>query len=92
LNSIFHAFNFEDLPASDKDPISPYLDDVKNSDIYIGLIGAVPGKPNEDSLSPTDLEFKVTLKQPHGDTFVYIKDTTTERDEKFVLAENDHRV
>ncbi len=87
LNSIFDAFIFEDSPASGKDPISAYINKVKNSDIYIGLIGDIHGTPNEEGLSPTELEFQSFIEvNPHGDTFIY-KDTKTERDagtQKFI--------
>lgn len=82
LKDIFEIFLFEDLPATGKNPISAYITEVKNSDIYIGLIGNVYGTPNKDGLSPTELEFQSFIEaNPHNDTFIYIKDTTIERDE-----------
>ena len=34
------VFLFEDVPAKGRSPVDVYLDEVKGSDIYIGLIGA----------------------------------------------------
>ena len=33
------VFLFEDMPSRDKSPVDVYLDEVRASDIYIGLIG-----------------------------------------------------
>jgi len=42
----------------------------------------VYGTPNDEGLSPTELEFQTFIEaNPHNDTFIYIKDTTNERDE-----------
>lgn len=82
LEDIFDIFLFEDLPAIGRDPVSAYLNEVENSDIYIGIIGSVYGTPNEEGISPTELEFQRFIEtNPHNDTFIYIKDISTERDE-----------
>jgi len=82
LNDIFNVFLFEDSPANGKDPVTSYIEKVEKSDIYIGLIGNVYGTPNDDGLSPTELEFQsFNEANPHNDTVIYIKDSNTERDE-----------
>lgn len=39
LNEYFDVFLFEELPAAGKDPVSSFLEKVKKSHIYIGLLG-----------------------------------------------------
>jgi ATP-dependent DNA helicase RecG len=74
LNNIFDVFIFEDLPANSRDPISTYIKEVENSDIYIGLIGSVYGVVGEDGFSPTEREFQSFISaNPHNDVFMFIK-------------------
>jgi len=57
LRQFFHVFLFEDLPPADQRPDDVYLDEVKNSAIYVGIFGDQYGWENEDGLSPTEREF-----------------------------------
>ena len=73
LNDIFDVFLFEDLPANSRDPVSTYIKEVENSDIYIGLIGSVYGMVRE-GFSPTEREFQSFISaNPHNDVFMFIK-------------------
>lgn len=84
LKDIFDVFLFEDLPASSKDPVSKYIGEVEKSDIYIGLIGNIYGKPGPEGLSPTELEFQSFVNtKPHNDRFIFIRGREdTDREEK----------
>ena len=57
MRRFFDVFLFEDVPASDRRPDSLYLDEVEQSDIYIGLFGDDYGSEDTDGISPTEREF-----------------------------------
>lgn len=57
LRRFFQVFLFEDLPASDRRADQVYLDEVKRSTIYIGLLGNEYGPEDAQGLSPTEREF-----------------------------------
>ncbi len=62
LRDFFDVFLFEDLPAKGKFPILTYLKEVRNSDIYIGLLGNQYGVKGNDGLSATEREFRLFTK------------------------------
>ena len=39
MRRFFDVFLFEDVPASDRRPDALYLDEVEQSDLYVGLFG-----------------------------------------------------
>ena len=53
----FDVFLFEDMPASDRRPDSLYLDEVEQSDLYVGLFGNDYGFEDAEGVSPTEREF-----------------------------------
>ena len=57
MRRFFDVFLFEDVPASDRRPNSLYLDEVEQSDIYVGLFGDDYGSEDADGISPTEQEF-----------------------------------
>jgi len=57
LRKFFDVFLFEDLPASDRRADEVYLEEVKSSDIYVGLFGNQYGAENGNGKSPTHKEF-----------------------------------
>ena len=57
MRRFFDVFLFEDVPASDLRPDSLYLDEVEQSDIYVGLFGDAYGSEDADGISPTEREF-----------------------------------
>lgn len=57
MRRFFDVFLFEDVPASDRRPDSLYLDEVEQSDIYVGLFGNDYGFEDADGISPTEREF-----------------------------------
>ena len=68
------VFLFEDLPASDNHPESLYLDEVKQSDVYVGLFGNNYGN-EEAGISPTEREFdQATASGIHRLIFVKGRD------------------
>lgn len=57
MQKFFDVFLFEDVPASDRRLDSVYLDEVGQSDIYVGLFGNDYGSEEADGISPTEREF-----------------------------------
>ena len=57
MRLFFDVFLFEDVPASDRRPDALYLDEVEQSDLYVGLFGNDYGTEDEDGISPTEREF-----------------------------------
>ncbi len=57
MRRFFDVFLFEDVPASDRRPDALYLDEVKQSDLYVGVFGNDYGSEDKDGISPTEREF-----------------------------------
>ncbi|MCW1734266.1 Fic family protein [Anaerorudis cellulosivorans] len=57
LGRFFEPFIFEKLPARDIKVSKAYLQQVKISDVYLGLFGKEYGFENKEGISPTELEF-----------------------------------
>ena len=71
MRRFFDVFLFEDTPASDRRPDSLYLDEVEQSDIYVGLFGDNHGSEDADGISPTEREFdQATASDVHRLIFV----------------------
>ena len=84
-NNYFEVFIFEDTPANGISPQKIYLDKVRDSDIFIGLIGENYGNKNENGISATEEEFnEFTKGQNKSNTYMFIlenikKDKSTEK-------------
>jgi ATP-dependent DNA helicase RecG len=80
----FDVFLFEEVPASRQRPDFIYLEEVKDSEIFIGILGKKYGNVYEEGLSPTEKEFKTFIEHnPHNDIFIFVKGSNDEsRDEK----------
>ncbi len=71
MRRFFDVFLFEDVPASDRRPDSLYLDEVEQSDLYIGLFGNDYGFEDTEGISPTEREFdQATVSGVHRLIFV----------------------
>ena len=57
LGTFFNTFIFEEVPANTLSPGKVYLTEVKESDIYIGLLGKAYGYEDEMGVSPTEREY-----------------------------------
>lgn len=83
LRNFFEVFLFEDTPAKRESPVTSYLKEVDNSDIYIGIIGKEYGVKGKDGLSPTEREFRRFIKKPEKEALIFIKgrdDSKRDRD------------
>ncbi len=71
MRRFFDVFLFEDVPASDRRPDSLYLDEVEQSEIYVGLFGDTYGSEDAEGISPTEREFdQATASGVHRLIFV----------------------
>ncbi len=84
LKSFFYTFIFEKISATSIAPELVYVEEVKRSDIYIGLLGKTYGFEDESGISPTEKEYN-TAKGAQLTRWIYILNTTEKR------AENEER-
>jgi predicted HTH transcriptional regulator len=57
LRQFFRVFLFEDLPPADRKTDDVYLEQIKESPIYLGIFGNEYGREDKDGLSATEKEF-----------------------------------
>lgn len=62
LGTFFEVFLFEETTAQNRSAQSVYLDEVRNSDIYIGLFGAEYGFEDAEGVSPTEREYDLATE------------------------------
>ncbi len=74
IRDFFVPFLFESLPAGGIDAVSTYLKEVKNSDIYLGILGSKYKTTNEDGISPTEMEYDAFIEHVNdGEVLIFIK-------------------
>lgn len=73
INKFFEPFLFEDLPAQGLDAVSSFLERVKSSDIYIGILGNSYGSKNDDGISASELEYDTFLETVNGEVLIFVK-------------------
>ena len=73
LSKFFDVFLFEELPALSRQADAVYLDEVKHSDIYLGLFGKEYGVEDYEGMSATDKEFLLATRLGKV-RLVFIKD------------------
>lgn len=79
LREHFDVFLFEDDPARGKSSEKSYLEEVRKSDIYIGVLGDRYGGSDKGKMSPTETEFREAQKK-HKVVLIYIKGENGARD------------
>ena len=62
LGTFFEVFLFEETTAQNRSAQSVYLDEVRNSDIYIGLFGTEYGFEDAEGVSPTEREYDLATE------------------------------
>ena len=88
MRRFFDVFLFEDVPASDRRPDALYLDEVKQSDLYVGLFGNDYGTEDEDGISPTEREFdQATASGIHRLIFVKGTDDSIRKPKMLALIQ-----
>ena len=91
LGRYFDPFIFEELPAQDNSAQEAYLDEVADSDIYLGLYGERYGYEDDEGISPTEREYDAATKHSLY-RIVLLKDATSrhEKEEQLInKAEHD---
>lgn len=91
LGRYFEPCIFEELPAQDCSAQRAYLDDVANSDIYLGLFGEKYGCEDAEGVSPTEREYDMATKH-NVYRMVLLKDVSSRQPKEEKLkdkAEND---
>ena len=63
LGQFFEVFLFENLPAKDKSATEAYLDEVRQSDIYLGIFGKEYGFEDREGISPTEHEYDLASSE-----------------------------
>ena len=76
LSEYFDVFLFEDSPAKSKSAQTAYLEEVRKSDIYIGILGQQYGGVEKGKISPTEGEFR-EARAKHKEILIYIKGQNT---------------
>lgn len=86
LRSFFKPVIFEKLPAVSHAPNKVYLDEVRQSQIYVGLIGTDYGYEDAQGVSPTEREYDYAETQ-QLERWIYIKEieekTRHEKEQQF---------
>lgn len=82
IRDFFVPFLFENLPAGGRNPVSTYLDEVKNGDIYLGILGNKYGNIGDDGISATEREYDAFIEHVNGgEVLILIKgDNNISRD------------
>ena len=74
FNEFFDVFLFEDVPATRRRPDFTYIGEVKNSNIFIGILGNKYGSKDADGISPTEKELRTFIEHsPHNEIFIFVK-------------------
>ncbi len=81
LMEYFDVFLFEDAPAKSRSAETAYLEEVRKSDIYIGILSQQYGGAGKGKISPTEAEFR-EAKTKHKDILIYIKGENGANDKK----------
>lgn len=72
LREHFDVFLFEDYPAKDKSSEKAYIDEVRDCDIYVGILGYKYRIVTREKISPTEAEFREAQKKQKI-ILIYIK-------------------
>jgi len=81
LSEYFEVFLFEDVCAKSKSAESIFLGEVRDSDIYIGIIGQQYGSVGQSGISSTEEEYRQAKKLAKT-VLVYIKGENGAKDKK----------
>lgn len=81
LKEYFKVFLFEDVPAKSKSAEKVFLEEVKGSDIYIGIFGNEYGRTGKDGLSATEKEYS-EAKKTDKERLAFLKGGDLKREDK----------
>ena len=72
LGKFFEPFIFENVPAANHLPSNVFLNELEQSDIYLGIFGEKYGFGDKSGISPTEKEFDYASEK-NKIRFVYVK-------------------
>jgi predicted HTH transcriptional regulator len=81
LNEYFEVFLFEKLAAKSKSPEKVFLEEVKDSDIYVGIFGNKYGWIGKDGLSATEKEY-IEAVNTNKERLAFFKNGDSKREDK----------
>ena len=84
LGKYFDVFVFENLPAKDNLPEKVYIEEVKNSDIFLLLLGKEYGYELADGISPTQKEYEAATESSKYRLAFLLHAETSERHPKTI--------
>lgn len=73
LGTFYEPFLFEEVPANTNSRGKVYIEEVKESDIYVGLLGESYGFEDEAGVSPSEREYDQAKKE-NLPRWIFIKD------------------
>jgi predicted HTH transcriptional regulator len=86
IREFFEPFLFEDSPASGDTAEFTFIEEVKQSDIYIGILGNIYGKKNKFGISASETEYDVFSQSvTNGEKLIFIKGRDDESREPEVM-------
>lgn len=88
LSQFFTVFQFEKLPAADRQADDVYLEEVGKTDIYLGLFANEYGWEDQNGLSPTHREFNAATESG-VERLIYLVDLEGEQDAKMKALINE---
>ncbi|MFO7789352.1 MAG: ATP-binding protein [Bacteroidales bacterium] len=80
ISQYFIPVMFEELPAASKSADKVFLEGIKNTDVYIVLIGKEYGNKLKTGLSSTETEFDMAM-ETHKTSFAFIREDALENQE-----------
>ena len=86
LGRFFEPFLFEELPAKDISAQQAYLDEVADTEVYLGLFGEIYGNEDAEGVSPTEREYEKAT-QCHKYRVVLIKSVAKRESKEANLIE-----
>ena len=63
LGKFFEPFIFEELPAINLSAQEAYLNQVRQCDIYVGILGESYGYEDTEGVSPTEREYDLATRE-----------------------------
>ena len=76
LSEYFDVFLFEDSPAKSKSAQDSYIEEVRECNICVSILGQQYGGPGKGKIAPTEAEFR-EAKSKHKEILIYIKGQNT---------------
>jgi hypothetical protein len=84
LGKFFEPFVFENIPATAMKPVTVFLQEVEQSDIYLGIFGEKYGFEDSEGISPTEREYD-RASELFKTQLIYIKNVQVREEKEKML-------